>query len=88
MVSHVTDKELRVIDKLEKAGKTVGSLAPINQGVRTGDNEKHISDSAKYGKWKQCGVRTLAVTNLCQSESYWRLLRTFSDIDATRKRYF
>jgi len=49
---NVSPDELVVVAKLEKSSNRLGNLCTINQGLRTGDNEKYLSASRKSGKWK------------------------------------
>lgn len=48
----VSTAEIQVVDRLEKAKLRLGDICTINQGLRTGDNEKYLANSQKSGKWK------------------------------------
>jgi len=51
-VVKVSGAESKVIARLESSSQELGDLCTINQGLRTGDNEKYLSETAKSGKWK------------------------------------
>jgi hypothetical protein len=44
--------EVRLLSKLDQADAKLGNLCTINQGLRTGDNEKYLSNQAKSSTWK------------------------------------
>jgi hypothetical protein len=48
----VSKDKSAVIAKIEKAASRLGYLCTINQGLRTGDNEKYLSETKRSGKWK------------------------------------
>lgn len=48
----VSNNEMQIISKLEDAKYNLGKLCTINQGVRTGDNEKYLSDKKLGDLWK------------------------------------
>jgi type I restriction-modification system DNA methylase subunit len=49
---NVSAEELIVVAKMEKAQFRLGDLCTINQGLRTGDNDKYLSETPKTSKWK------------------------------------
>jgi len=49
---NVSDSELAIVGKMDRAGATLGSFCTINQGLRTGDNKKYLSTQPASGKWK------------------------------------
>ena len=44
--------EFVVVNKLERASQQLGKLCTINQGLRTGDNDKYLSEARKSDQWK------------------------------------
>ena len=49
---NISPAQLRAVSKLEKAPLRLGDLCTINQGLRTGDNDKYLSKDKKSNKWK------------------------------------
>src|SRR5260221_1846244 len=49
---NVSNTEMQIISKLEKAVYRLGNLCTINQGVRTGDNDRYLSDIRSGDLWK------------------------------------
>lgn len=49
---NITSPGMAIIEKLETQKYKLGDLCTINQGLRTGDNDKYISESPKNSKWK------------------------------------
>ncbi|NTW64867.1 MAG: N-6 DNA methylase [Nitrospirae bacterium] len=47
----ISPSELGVLSKLAKAKTHLGDLCTINQGLRTGDNDKYISMKKQSGLW-------------------------------------
>jgi type I restriction-modification system DNA methylase subunit len=43
---------LKILGKLEKAGTKLGDLCTINQGLRTGDNDRYLSSTKASSAWK------------------------------------
>ena len=48
----VSGSESKVIARLESSSQKLGDLCTINQGLRTGDNDKYLSETVQSGKWK------------------------------------
>jgi type I restriction-modification system DNA methylase subunit len=48
----ISPADMSVVTKLSKAQYKFGDLCTINQGLRTGDNEKYLSKNQKTGQWK------------------------------------
>jgi hypothetical protein len=48
----VSGNEMELIAKFESASRRLGELCTINQGARTGDNEKYLSDKKSGDLWK------------------------------------
>jgi type I restriction-modification system DNA methylase subunit len=48
----VSLSEKIIVTKIENAWKKLGYYCTINQGLRTGDNEKYIAEISKSNKWK------------------------------------
>jgi hypothetical protein len=48
----VSQDELVVVNKLERASLRLGKLCTINQGLRTGDNEKYLSEVQQSSQWE------------------------------------
>ncbi len=48
----IASDEMQVVSKLEAAKYRLGNLCTINQGLRTGDNEKYLSDKRLGDLWK------------------------------------
>jgi hypothetical protein len=44
--------DMVIVEKLERAEYRFGELCTINQGLRTGDNQKYLSDTQKGKLWK------------------------------------
>ena len=49
---NVSKDEMQIISKLETTKYRLGDLCTINQGLRTGDNEKYLSDKNLGELWK------------------------------------
>src|SRR6266511_2173687 len=49
---NVSKDEMHIISKLETTKYRLGDLCTINQGLRTGDNEKYLSDKNLGELWK------------------------------------
>ena len=49
---NVSGSEIKLITNLELAKFRLGELCTINQGLRTGDNEKFLSDKKLNNSWK------------------------------------
>jgi adenine-specific DNA-methyltransferase len=48
----VSGDELSIVEKFEGVQDRLGDLCTIHQGLRTGDNEKYLSNAQASGKWK------------------------------------
>jgi hypothetical protein len=48
----VSEADLAVLAKMEMSPHRLGDLCSINQGLRTGDNEKYLSTKQASSKWK------------------------------------
>jgi type I restriction-modification system DNA methylase subunit len=42
----------KILNKIESASYKLGDFCTVNQGLRTGDNDKYLSPTPKSGKWK------------------------------------
>lgn len=49
---NLAGNESQILTRMEGAKHRLGDLCTINQGLRTGDNEKYLSTRQKSGKWK------------------------------------
>ena len=49
---NVSSNELDLISQMERASFRLGRLCSINQGMRTGDNEKYLGQTRLSKKWK------------------------------------
>jgi type I restriction-modification system DNA methylase subunit len=49
---NISGRESQIVARMEEAKYRLGQLCTINQGLRTGNNEKYLSTERKSSKWK------------------------------------
>jgi type I restriction-modification system DNA methylase subunit len=75
----LADQESGILTTMERAKHRLGELCTINQGLRTGDNEKYLSANRKSGKWKPVVGRKGRWTIRTSTRRPIRLLRAQRD---------
>jgi len=68
---NVSSKEMFLVSRLELAKYRLGALCTINQGLRTGDNEKYLGNKRLGSLWKPAaGGKHVGRYELLQEEIY------------------
>ncbi|HTU91365.1 MAG TPA: N-6 DNA methylase [Gemmataceae bacterium] len=49
---HVSSETADLLSRMRQAEHTLGQLCTINQGLRTGNNDKYLSTTKQGGKWR------------------------------------
>lgn len=76
---------VEILAQMERAPRRLGALTTINQGLRTGDNERYLSDKKENRRWKPAvGGKEVARYRRLREELYVNYDPAL--LDAPRKR--
>lgn len=83
---HVDTEAGKLLEIMDKAPRRLGDLCTVNQGLRTGDNEKYLSESpGKGGMWERAAGGKEVQRYLPIQNGLW-VLYDPDKLDAPRRR--